>query len=64
MLVAILRIVIPLLIIFVIVRVVIPRIRRSQTRQSDRIEVEAEVVSSKPHTPPEEAPPTPKNNNQ
>lgn len=49
--VAILRIVIPLVIIVLLAGFLIPRLRKYNTGKQDRIEVEAEVVNSKQHDP-------------
>jgi hypothetical protein len=53
LLIAILRIVLPLAIVFVIARLIWPRLKRYRNQRADRIEVEATVVNSEPHQPPD-----------
>ena len=48
-LIAVLRMLLPLVIIIVIMRFVLPRLRGSGQQRSDRIDVDATVVKSEPH---------------
>jgi hypothetical protein len=53
LLIAILRIALPVAILFVIARFIWPRLRRYRQQRTDRIEVEATVIKSEPHRPPD-----------
>jgi hypothetical protein len=49
LLIAVLRIVLPVLILFLLLRFILPRYRRYKARQQERIDVEATVVDSHPY---------------
>lgn len=49
LIIAVLRILIPLAIFIILLVIVIPRYLRNKEKQSGRIDVEADVVSSKQH---------------
>lgn len=48
-LISILRFVLPLIVVLIIGQFIMPRIRRTNQGPSDRVDVDATVISSEPH---------------